>query len=133
MKNLLNASLILMVFISLGCNKEEAAPTAAELVAGQQTIDSSEVLGTVVSGDGSYLRFQACSSACIGVDYKVSDTTSGTFNYTINEEATILAIIDNSSDGGSWSGEWDILELTESDLRITTTTIFGSMKVEMSK
>jgi len=133
MKNLLNASLILMVFISLGCKKEESAPTAAELVAGQWTIDSSEILGTVVSGDGSYLRFDACGSACSGVDYKVSDTTSGTFNYTINEEATILAITDNSSDGGSWSGEWDILELTESDLRITTTTIFGSMKVEMSK
>ena len=133
MKNLLNASLILIVFISLGCKKEEAGPTAAELVAGQWTIDSSEILGTVVPGDGSYLRFDACSSACSGVDYKVSDTTSGTFSYTINEEATILGITDNSSDGGSWSGEWDILELTESDLRITTTTIFGSMKVEMSK
>ena len=132
MKSLSNVLLLLFIVIAVGCEKEDPL-TAEELVAGQWTIVSSEILATVIPGDGSYLRFDACAATCSGVDYKVSDTTSGVFTYTINEEATILAITDNSSDGGSWSGEWDILELTEKDFRITTTTIFGSMKVEMSK
>ena len=132
MKSLSNVLLLLFIVIAVGCEKEDPL-TAEELVAGQWTIVSSEILATVIPGDGSYLRFDACAATCSGVDYKVGDTTSGVFTYTINEEATILAITDNSSDGGSWSGEWDILELTEKDFRITTTTIFGSMKVEMSK
>ena len=132
MKNFIKASLLIVFVITIGCNKEEP-PTAEELVAGQWTVDSSEILATVVPGDGSYMRFDACAATCSGVDHMVSDTTTGAFTYTINEEATLLTIVDNSTDGGSWTGDWDILELTETDFRITTTTIFGSMKVEMSK
>ena len=130
---MLKAIFLLVVVTSFGCKKEEAEPTAEELVAGKWTIDSSELLATVVPGDGSYLQFDACASSCSGVDFKASDTTSGTFTYIINEEATLLSITDTLSEGGSWTGEWDILELTETDFRITGTTILGSMKVEMSK
>ena len=126
-------TLFLLVVIAIGCKKEDPPPTAEEQVAGTWTIDSSEILALVVAGDGSYLQFNACAATCSGIDYKVSDTTKGTFVYTINDEATLLTITDNSSDGGSWTGEWDVLELTETDFRITTSTIFGSRKVEMSK
>ena len=126
-------TLFLLVVIAIGCKKEDPPPTAEEQLAGTWTIDSSEILATVVPGDGSYLQFNACAATCSGIDYNVSDTTKGTFVYTINDEATLLTITDNSSDGGSWTGEWDVLELTETDFRITTSTIFGSMKVEMSK
>jgi hypothetical protein len=124
---------IALILISISCKKKDPEPTAAELMEGKWVVSSSELLGTVVPGDGSYLRFDACASTCSGVDYKVSDTTSGTFTYSINDEATLLSITDNSSDGGSWSGEWDILELTETDLRMTTSTAFGSFKVELTK
>ena len=133
MKTFLKLTLFLIVIIAIGCKKEDPPTTAEELVAGTWIIDSSEILATVVPGDGSYLRFGACDVTCEGNDYKASDTTSGMFIYTVNEEATLLTITDNSSDGGSWTGEWDILELTETDFRITGSTIFGSMKVEMSK
>lgn len=126
-------TLLFLVLFTIACKKKEPEPTAKELVEGKWIIDSSEILATVVPGDGSYMRFDACSSSCSGVDFKASDTTYGSFTYVINDEATLITITDTSSNGGSWNGEWDILELTESDFRITTSTIFGSMKVEMSK
>lgn len=129
---MLSLILVSSVFF-VNCEKEEAPLTPQELVVGKWTITSSELLATVVPGDGSFLEFEACGTSCNGVDHKVSDTTTGTFSYSINEEGTILYITDGSSDGGSWNGEWDILELTEEDFRITGTTIFGSMKVEMSR
>ena len=133
MKTFLKITLFLIVIIAIGCEKEDSPPTAEELIVGIWVIDSSEILATVVPGDGSYLQFDSCALTCDGIDYKVSDTTKGTFIYSINEAATLLSITDNSSDGGSWTGEWDVLELTETDFRITTSTIFGSMKIEMSK
>lgn len=133
MRQSINAIFLLLIITTIGCKKDEPLPTAEELITGKWIIDSSEILATVVPGDGSYLTFEACSSDCSGVDYKQSDTSIGAFTYTINEGATILTISDVSSDGGSWSGEWDVLELTDSDLRITTTTVLGSMKVEMIK
>lgn len=116
----------------LGCKKEEPL-TSAQKVEGKWTITSQEILGSTYPGDGSYLQFNACSSTCSGVDFKAGDTTTGSFNYTINEEGTLLTIVDNSSDGGSWNATWDILELTENSLRMTTTTFLGNLLVKMSK
>lgn len=130
-KYVLMFSLILLSIVA--CTKKEPEPTSQELVEGKWTIVSSEVLANVVPGNGSYLHFDACSSSCSGVDFNGNDTTSGTFTYSINEEATLITITDTNSDGGTWDGTWDILELSESDFRITTTTAFGSMKLEMSK
>ena len=103
------------------------------MIEGKWTITSQEILTQVIPGDGSYLQFNACSSSCSGVDYKVSDTTTGTFTYVLNDEGTVITIVDQSSDGGNWDATWDVLELTESDFRITATTILGNLKVEMSK
>ena len=129
---------LVLVFIGLAllttisCEKEEVL-TPAQMLEGKWTITSQEILTTEVPGDGSYLEFSACPGTCSGVDYKASDTTSGSFTYILNEEGTLLTIDDQSTDGGSWNATWDVLELTENNFRITTTTILGNLKVEMSK
>lgn len=120
------------VLMTAGCKKKNLK-TAQENLEGKWTVTSTEVLGSVVPGDGSYLQFYACSGSCNGVDHKVSDTTSGTFSYSLNDEATVLTITDNSTDGGSWGASWDLLELTETDLRMTASTAFGNVKVEFKK
>ena len=121
----------LMTVLAAGCNKKDQLTPA--MLEGKWTITSQEILTTVIPGDGSYLTFDACSSTCSGVDYKAGDNTSGTFTYTLNEEATLLTIADTSADGGNWGATWDVLELSETDLRITATTPFGNVLVELSK
>lgn len=124
--------LCLAVLSSLGCKKEDPL-TPAKMVEGKWSITSQEILTQVIPGDGSYLQFNACSSSCSGVDYKASDDTAGSFSYVLNEAGTLITIIDNSSDGGSWDATWDVLELTETSFRITATSILGNLKVEMTK
>jgi len=122
----------LAVLASVGC-KKDVQLTPAELIEGKWTISSQEILTTVVPGDGSYFQFNACASTCTGVDFKASDTTTGSFSYALNDAGTIITIVDNSSDGGGWDATWDVLELTETSFRITTTTLVGNLKVEMTK
>lgn len=124
--------LCLAILATASCEKEEAL-TPAQMIEGKWTITSQEILTTEVPGDGSYLQFSVCPGTCSGVDYKASDTTSGSFTYILNEEGTLLTIDDQSTDGGSWNATWDVLELTENNFRITTTTILGNLKVEMAK
>lgn len=113
------------------CKKDEKTPQ--QLLEGKWILESQEILGSSVQGDGSYLVFNACSSSCSGEDYKASDATNGTFTYTINEEGTMLTITDNSGDGGSWGASWDILDLSESNLRITTSTILGNTTADFKR
>lgn len=131
---LVNRTLIAVstVLVLTGCKKEDPL-TPQQMFEGKWIIQSQEMLGSVVPGDGSYLIFNACSSSCDGVEYKAGDQTTGTIAYSLNSEATVLSITDNSADGGSWDADWDILELTETDLRIITSTAFGNVKVEMTK
>jgi len=123
---LLAASLLFV-----GCKKD--VKTASEILEGKWIITSQELLANVTPGDGSYLTFNACSSACTGTDYKASDMSSGTIEYILNDDATQIVIIDNSPDGGSYNATWDILELTEDAFRITGSTAFGNLKIEMIK
>lgn len=133
MKNsLVFGALCLAILTTVGCKKEESM-TPAQMIEGKWTITSQEILTTIVPGDGSYMQFNACSSTCSGVDFKVSDTTIGSFNYVLNEAGTVITIDDQSADGGSWNATWDVLELTETTFRMTATTILGNLKVEMSK
>ncbi len=133
MKNILALSILCIFIVAIaGCEKDEPL-SPAQMIEGKWTITSQELLTTVIPGDGSFLQFNACSSACSGVDYKASDTTSGSFTYVLNIEGTTLTIDDQSSDGGAWSATWDILELSETRFRMTATTIVGNLKVEMSK
>lgn len=114
------------------CKKEEEL-TPKEMFEGKWTITSQEILAVVVPGDGSYLTFNSCASTCSGIDYKASDASTGTFTYTIDDDATEIVIDDTTSAGGNYNFTWDILELTEEKFRMTTTTILGNMKIEMSK
>lgn len=133
MRNLLKSGILAMfvLVVLAACKKEELTP--AELIQGKWIITSSEFLATTIPGDGSYLTFNACSSSCTGTDYKASDGTSGTFEYVLNSEGTQIVMVDGSSNGGSYNYTWDILELTDSRFRMTTSTVFGNFKVEMSK
>lgn len=114
------------------CKKEEEL-TPKEMLEGKWTITSQELLTVVAPGDGSYLTFNSCASTCNGTDYKASDASTGTFTYTIDDDATEIVIDDTTSAGGNYNYTWDILELTEEQFRITTTTILGNLKIEMSK
>ena len=134
MKKVLRNSLIAGVFtlVLFGCKKVEVM-TPGEMLVGKWMITSSELLGSVVPGDGSYLIFNACSGTCTGADYKASDSSTGSFTYTLNSDATQIDIEDETSVGGSYNYTWDILELTETDFRITASTVLGNLKIEMEK
>ena len=114
------------------CEKDED-PLPSDMIVGQWTIVSSELLGQVIPGDGSYLRFKACGSECTGMDYLASDMSTGQFTYDLAEDANTISIADTSNAGGNYNATWDILELTENDFRIVGNTIFGSLKIEMEK
>lgn len=113
-----------------GCKKDETTP--AEMLVGKWNITSAELLGQVAPGDGSWVSFNTCGS-CSGSSYMASDGTTGSLTYDLNDEATQIVITDTDTTGGNYDATWDILELTETDFRITATTIFGNLKYEMKK
>ena len=126
------AFVCLLSVVVFSCKKEEKK-TPAQLLEGKWLVSNSNILGSDIPGDGSYLQFAACSSSCSGVDFKASDTTTGVFTYSIDEEGILLTINDNSSDGGSWNATWDVLELEESRLKITGSTFLGNLTVTFTK
>ena len=133
MKNLskfICISILLLIVIS-GCNKEEL--TSQKMLEAKWIITSLEILATTTPGNGSYLIFNSCSSPCTGVDYSASDSTSGTFTYVLNDDATQIVITDTMNAGGNYNFTWDILDLTTSQLKITTSTLLGNLKIVMSK
>ena len=131
---LIKLTWILFFFLAFTSCKKEEPKSPQEIIEGKWIIQSQEILGEVTAGDGSYLTFDACgNTSCTGTDYKASDNTYGSITYVLNSDATILTINDPTSDGGSYDADWDILELTETDLRITTSTILGNLKIEMTK
>ena len=133
MKKILKLTGIAIVFavVLVSCKTEVLTPQ--EMLEGKWIITTQELLGVTVPGDGSYLVFNACSATCTGTDYKASDSSSGTFDYTMNENATEILINDPTNDGGNYNYNWDILELTETNFRITASSIFGNLKIEMTK
>ena len=94
-----------------------------------------------ISGDSGYnnswkwliFNIQFLFSSCTGVDYSASDSTSGTFTYVLNDDATQIVITDTMNAGGNYNFTWDILDLTTSQLKITTSTLLGNLKIVMSK
>lgn len=134
----MNSSRITIAVLSLflialySCKKEDPK-TSQQMLEGKWNVYSVEFMGGTSYGDGSYLEFNACSASCGGVDYQASDTTSGTFTYTIDDEATVLNITDTTSNGGNWNAAWDILDFTDTKLRITATTFLGNVTYEFHK
>lgn len=125
---------LFIVFSSIlfvGCVKKSKTP--AQMIEGKWRITSQELLASVTPGDGSYLEFNGCSTNCTGSDFKASDGTLGSFQYILDESGSQLIIIDNSTAGGSYNGTWDVLELNDDIFRMTTSTSFGNLKIEMNK
>lgn len=123
--------LMILSFSLFSCKKEDESPQV--LLNGKWIAQSSSIQSTVIAGDGSYLQFNSSELTGNGTDFMASDTTYGTFSYSINEAGTILTMIDASADGGMWNGEWDILDLTKSTLKITGSTFLGNLTVTFSK
>ena len=129
--------LALSILLVTSCEKadpEPEPPTPAEALVGKWIINSVEVLGQVAPGNGSYLVFNACTDTeCTGTDYDASDNFTGPFTYELSSNALTIVISDSTDDGGNYNGTWDVLELTETDFRVTGNTILGSLKMEMTK
>ena len=123
-------ALALVALLFVACKKDQEP---GELIVGTWTLESTEVLATVQSGDGSSLTFDGCSTTCTGTDYDGSNGTYGNFTYSLNEEGTILVISDTSNNGGGNNATWDVLELTSNSLRMTTSTVLGNVKREYVK
>lgn len=128
MKTKIVLAILIVLSLSYSCTKEEDIP--ADLILGKWMLSSTEVLGTTSPGDGSYLIFEAST----GTDYMASDSTSGTFTYELNTDGTILIINDTTYDGGYFNFTFDVLQLSEETLRITTDTgILGNMLLTFGK
>ena len=133
-----NYILVCVAALSLllsACKKEEEEPLSPyQKIAGTWTLDNTNWLGADFPGDGSTLVFYHCDNApCEGVDYDASDPSAGTFTYTIINEDEQLAIVDTMSAGSNWNSTWDLLEFSETDLRMTTTFLGSNMIVEFTK
>lgn len=118
----------------VGCKKEEDVQQLPEnLIEGKWVIYNQELLGASIPGDGSYLTFSGGLTGT-GTDYKASDSTQGDFTYTLNAEATQIAIVDTMAAGGSYNYTFDVLQLDEQRFRMTASTgLFGDLLIEMNK
>ena len=115
----------------LSCEKQ-GEDIVEPSIEGKWKITSQEIFGSTVPGDGSYLKFDSCfDTICNGTDFKASDSTTGDFTYVLSEDETILEINDQDSDGGNYNYTWDILELSNSNLRMIANTALGTLKIEM--
>lgn len=121
------------LLITSSCSDDDEK-TPADLIVGQWTMNSVQVLGQTITADGSYLIFNECDGGtCTGVDYDGTDSTSGTFVYTLNSEGTILTIKDNSPSGG-YDFTADVLDLTDTKLRFTMVDpLFGDILMDYRK
>ncbi len=130
MKLIYSVFILSLIFVS--CKKEEEK-LPEEMLEGKWVIYNQEILGSTYPGDGSYLTFSGGLSGT-GTDFKASDTTTGQFTYTMNEDATQITIVDTMSEGGNYNFTFDILELNEERFRITANTgLFGDMLIELNK
>lgn len=113
------------------CETEE--DQQEKTIEGKWILESSVVLGASIPGDGSYLKFNGCSSECTGEDYKASNESKGLFTYELSDNESTLVIEDNESGGGSWNGTWQIIKFTDSELDIKMNSLFGDLIFEMKK
>lgn len=126
-------TVVIVGCVALFACKKTEPKTAQELLQGKWMVTNSNIMGSDIPGDGSYMQFNACGTTCGGVDFKASDTTSGNFTYSIDADATVISITDTTSNGGSWNGSWDVLTLTENSLKITGSTFLGNLTVTFQK
>lgn len=116
------------------CTKIEQDPY--KRVEGKWIIKSTSLGGINAGENGSYLQFNACDGMnCNGVDYNGSDTTSGTFEYSISESSssTLFFFTDTTSEGGFYNGEYEATLFNNSTLNLEATSILGTLRIEMKK
>jgi len=112
------------------CKKEETK-TPTQLLQNKWIANSQELMGsTVTLNDGSYLQF---NSGNTGVDYKGSNKTTGAFSYTLDDAGKSLAIVDTDNNGGNYNYTWTVETLNETKLTISTNTMFGTMRINLTK
>lgn len=130
MKYLYYLLIVALGFVS--CKKDESNLPENQ-IEGKWIIYNQEILGSSVPGNGSYLTFSGGLSGT-GTDYKASDSTTGQFTYSVDEEATQIEIVDTMSEGGNYNYTFDILQLDGDRFRFTANTgLFGDLLIEMNK
>jgi hypothetical protein len=125
----------LIGLVGVACKKTEAVPPE-DMITGKWVVDEAEVLGATADGDGSYIVFDQCAGLGVestGSDYSADDSISGPLSYVLSEDLSTLTITDTAGSGDNWDATWDILELSNSRLRMITNSIFGTIKYEFSK
>lgn len=131
----LSISLIFLTLI-FSCKDEDTVELAppAERIIGIWSIQRIEFMGAVIEDDGSYLEFMEClPDACPGESYNGNDDEFGPFEYVLNSEGDSLIIIDPSTIGGGWGGDWAITRFTENELNVRMLTVAGEAKMYLVK
>lgn len=124
---------LLVLAIGFTSCKKDESNLPENQIEGKWVIYNQEILGSSVAGDGSYITFSGGLSGT-GTDYKASDSTSGQFTYTMDEDGTQIIIVDTMSAGGNYNFTFDILQLDNDRLRMTANTgAFGDLLLEMNK
>ena len=126
---------LLLVILFFSCEKEQdALKPAYERLSGKWVILNTNILGTNLGEDGSYLQFNDCNAGnCPGIDYNHQDASTGSFTYNLEKDYNILVISDSAKTGGSYTGNWDILEFSNTNLRIRAETSLGEMTIDLRK
>ena len=136
MKLLKTFALLLVISSLFSCEvtEEEEEVQPNKTLTGKWVITNTNLLGTDIPEDGSYLSFSECSNSnCSGVDYKASDNSSSTFTYTKNAEISIVIDDSNTSKGGNYNGIWAIQSFSTNKLVLKKTTLFGNMIITLKK
>jgi len=125
--------LSLSVILISSCNKIEEDPY--KRVEGKWIIKSTSLGGINAGENGSYLQFNSCGGIdCEGIDYSGSDSTSGTFGYSITEgETTLFFFTDTTSVGGFYNGEYEATVFNNKTLNLEASSILGTVRIEMKK
>lgn len=109
-----------LFLIIAGCTKFDE-PT--NKIQGKWLINSIEIPGMIVGGDGSYLIFMGGTQNCQGSDYSAVDKNYGSFNYDFSPDGTVLTIVDTSFVGGNYNYSYNIIEMTDDNLKMSAITL----------
>lgn len=126
--------LCLTIISFSSCTKIEEDPY---IRAQGKWIIKSTSLGSINAGEnGSYLQFNDCNGIdCDGIDYNGSDSTSGTFEYSISEgtSKTLFFFTDTTSNGGFYNGEYEATLFNNNTLNLEASSLLGTLRIEMKK
>ncbi|MCP4440577.1 MAG: hypothetical protein GY810_16650 [Aureispira sp.] len=118
-----------LLWVCVSCSLTEAPKTPYEKIDGKWSLKSVEVLAIVSDGDGSTITFSDCDSPpCQGDAFDADDNKTENFTYEFKEDDVILSIT-----GSAMLGEYDILNFSNTYLKITKPSILGNITYEFIK